>query len=55
MYIYIYFNVYIKYILLKHLMVIVPFLQYDYCIVCHSGLNNMNNNQLSHDDGVRLF
>ena len=27
-------------------MVIVPFLQYDYCIVCHSGLNNMNNNQL---------
>ena len=36
-------------------MVLVPFLQYDYCIVCHSGLNNMNNNQLSISSFILLF
>ena len=36
-------------------MVLVPFLQYDYCIVCHSCLNNMNNNQLLISSFILLF
>ena len=37
-------------------MVLVPYLQYDYCIVCHSSLNNMNNNnQLSISSFILLF